>query len=88
MLAVLNNAKRYPRDAHFARLQGVPYIRFTIDRSGKVLSVSLEHSSRVQSLDEEALRLPKRASPLPEPPEDMTGEFIELVVPIEFFIRR
>ena len=78
--------KRYPRDAHFAGQQGVPYMRFIMDRQGKVLSVRLERSSGFRSLDKEALALPKRAQPLPKPPEDVKGEAIELVVPVEFFI--
>ena len=87
VLAALDKVKRYPRDAHFARQQGVPYIRFTMDRRGKVLSVTLERSSGFRSLDQEALSLPKRAQPLPAPPDDVTGEAIELVVPVEFFMR-
>lgn len=87
VLAALDKVKRYPRDAHFARQQGVPYVRFTMDRQGKVLSVALERSSGFRSLDQEALSLPKRAQPLPRPPEDVKGEAIELVVPIEFFMR-
>jgi protein TonB len=87
VLAALDKVKRYPRDAHFARQQGVPYIRFTMDRQGKVLSASLERSSGFRSLDQEALSLPKRAQPLPKPPEDVKGDAIELVVPVEFFLR-
>lgn len=87
VLAALDRVKRYPRDAHFARKQGVPYIRFSMDRQGKVLTVTLERSSGVRSLDNEALALPRRAQPLPRPPEDMKGEAIELVVPVEFFMR-
>ncbi|WP_279606813.1 hypothetical protein [Sphingobium yanoikuyae] len=30
--------------------------------------------------------MPKRASPLPRPPEEVKGDSIELVVPVEFFI--
>ncbi|MFT4052899.1 MAG: TonB family protein [Novosphingobium sp.] len=86
VLGALDKVKRYPRDARFARQQGVPYIRFVMDRQGKVLSVRLEHSAGVRSLDSEALSLPKRAQPLPKPPEEVTGETIELVVPIEFFM--
>lgn len=67
--------------------QGVPWIRFVIDRQGRVLSASLERSSGVPDLDREALALPKRAQPLPKPPEDRPGETLELVVPVEFFIR-
>lgn len=86
VLAALDKVKRYPREAQFRRQQGVPYIRFVIDRSGKVLSSSLEKTSGVRSLDDEAVALPKRAQPLPKPPEDRKGETIELVVPVEFFV--
>jgi protein TonB len=87
VLGALNKVKHYPRDAHFARQQGVPYIRFVMDRDGKLLSARIERSSGVRSLDQEALALPRRAQPLPKPPEDVKGDSIELVVPVEFFLR-
>jgi len=87
VLGALNKAKRYPREASFRRQQGVPYIRFVMDRRGKVLSSRLERSSGFRALDDEAVALPKRAAPLPEPPEDVPGDRIELVVPVEFFMR-
>jgi periplasmic protein TonB len=87
VLAALNKVKRYPREASFRRQQGVPYIRFVMNRAGVVLSVQLERSSGFRPLDNEALALPKRASPLPKPPEDVRGDSIELVVPVEFFMR-
>ncbi|MPT48805.1 MAG: energy transducer TonB [Sphingobium sp.] len=87
VLGALNKVKRYPREASFRRQQGVPYIRFVMDRGGKVLSVRLERSSGFRSLDDEAVALPKRASPLPKPPEDVKGDTIELVVPVEFFMK-
>lgn len=86
VLAALNQKKRYPRDAQFRRQQGVPWIRFTMNREGKVLSANLERSSGFPSLDREAVALPKRAQPLPKPPDDVTGDTIELVVPVEFFM--
>ena len=86
VLAALNEKKRYPRDAQFNRQQGVPYIRFVINREGHVLSSTLERSSGVRSLDEEAVALPKRAQPLPKPPDEVTGDPIELVVPVEYFL--
>jgi TonB family protein len=70
------------------RQQGVPYIRFVIDWEGNVLSVRLERSSGVAVLDREAVALPKRAQPLPKPPEDRPGDTIELVAPVEFLLRR
>jgi periplasmic protein TonB len=87
VLGALNKVKRYPREAGFRRQQGVPYIRFVMNREGKVLSVRLERSSGFRQLDEEALALPKRAAPLPKPSDDKPGETLELVVPVEFFLR-
>lgn len=87
VLAALNQAKRYPRSAQRRRQQGVPWIRFVMNREGKVISATLERSSGVAALDKEALKLPKRAQPLPKPPAEVPGEAIELVVPVEFFMR-
>ncbi|WP_068079993.1 energy transducer TonB family protein [Novosphingobium rosa] len=87
VLMQLSKKRHYPMGAMARHQQGVPYIRFVMDRQGKVLSVSLERSSGVPDLDREALSLPKRAQPLPRPPEDRPGETIELVVPVEFYIR-
>lgn len=87
VLGHLDRNKRYPRDAQFARQQGVPYIRFTMNRDGRVLSSSLDRSSGFRSLDIEAVALPRRAQPLPKPPDDVPGQTIELVVPVQFFIK-
>lgn len=86
VLAQLNKHRRYPRLAMARREQGVPYIRFVMDREGRVLSSRLERSSGFSDLDREAVALPKRAAPLPKPPADKPGDTIELVVPVEFFL--
>lgn len=87
LLAALNAQRRYPGPAAARRQQGVPYVRFVIDRAGKVLSSRLERSSGFPLLDREAVALPKRAQPLPRPPQDRPGGTLELVVPVEFFLR-
>ena len=69
------------------RKQGVPWIRFIMGRDGKVLSVRLERSSGSSDLDREALLLPKRAAPLPKPLAEKPGDTLELVVPVEFFLK-
>jgi periplasmic protein TonB len=86
VLLQLSKVRHYPGFAMARGEQGVPYIRFTMDRKGKVLSVTLDRSSGFGDLDREALALPKRAQPLPKPPEDRPGDTFELVVPVEFFI--
>lgn len=88
VLAALNRVKRYPLSAEARRQQGAPWIRFVMDRGGRVLSVRLERSSGVAALDREAAALPRRAAPLPAPPDDVPGDTVELVVPVEFFLRR
>jgi protein TonB len=86
VLAALHKQRRYPRNAMMRRQQGVPYIRFTMDREGKVLSVRLERSCGFPELDREAVALARRASPLPKPPDDKPGDTLELVVPVEYFL--
>jgi len=87
VLGQLNKSKRYPPLAQSRRQQGAPWIRFVIDREGRVLSSRLERTSGIASLDQEAVSLPRRAQPLPKPPAEVPGQTIELVVPVEFFIR-
>ncbi|WP_255265450.1 energy transducer TonB family protein [Sphingobium chlorophenolicum] len=87
VLGALNKVKRYPFAAQSRRQQGVPYIRFVMDRNGRVVSSRLERSSGFAMLDNEAVNLPRRAQPLPKPPADVTGDTIELVVPVEFYLR-
>lgn len=84
VLAKLIAHRRYPRAALLRRFQGTPIIRLVIDRDGVVRSVRLEKSSRIPDLDREALALPRRAQPLPKPPESKEGTSFEFVVPIEF----
>lgn len=87
LLAALNRAKRYPRDASRKGQEGTARIRFLVDRRGRVHAVRLVHSSDSAALDAEALSLPARAQPLPRPPAELRGNRIELTVPIEFFLR-
>ena len=87
VLAALNKVKRYPRAAMSRRQQGIGYIRFVLDRDGRVISARLERSSGFAALDDEAASLPKRAQPLPKPPDHVRGDRIEMIVPVEFFMR-
>jgi periplasmic protein TonB len=87
VLSHLERYKRYPRAAQARRQEGVAQVRFIIDREGRVLSVKLDRSAGHEVLDEETLEMVRRASPLPPPPDEMTQERIELVVPVQFFLK-
>ncbi|HEX6957280.1 MAG TPA: energy transducer TonB [Ferrovibrio sp.] len=88
LLGHLERHKRYPREAQRRRQQGTAYVRFTIDRRGHVLHARLERSSGHAALDEETLALIRRAEPLPPPPPEIPGETLDLVVPVQFYLRR
>ncbi|AZZ97077.1 TonB family protein [Pseudoalteromonas sp. R3] len=86
--AHLERKKRYPRSAKIRAQQGAPWVKFSIDRQGNVLSVSLYRASGIAALDDEAVALVNRAAPLPVPPGSVEGNPITMAVPIAFFIKR
>jgi periplasmic protein TonB len=88
LVAWLERYKRYPRVAQEQRQQGVVYLRFAIDRQGRVLSSQISKSSGFVLLDEEVLALIQRAQPVPSPPPEIGGNRIELQIPVAFSLRR
>ncbi|MFG1294696.1 energy transducer TonB [Xanthobacter variabilis] len=77
--AHLNRFKRYPRGAE--GVTGRPSVRFSLDGSGRVTSVSLVRSSGSSVLDDEAVATVRRASPFPAPPDGRGASFS---VPVNF----
>jgi periplasmic protein TonB len=84
----LNKHKKYPHEARKAGEEGTTDVSFTIDRSGKVISTHLDHSSGSELLDKEAIEVLNRASPFPTPPSDVPNLTITLSLPIQFRIKR
>lgn len=84
LMAHLERRKRYPSDARSRKEQGTAFVRFQIDESGNVLSVSLSRSSGFAALDEEVVAMVRRASPVPAPPP---GASKTVVAPVQFTIR-
>ncbi len=83
----LSKHKRYPGEARSRRVQGVVTVAFTLDSTGKVTNVRILKGSGSSLLDEEALAMLTRASPLPAPPEDMAPSALNLSLPIQFNIK-
>jgi periplasmic protein TonB len=81
VLAQLARHKRMPAEAQRNHSQGMATINFMIDGSGRVGAVRLVRSSGVAILDQEALGLPRRASPFPPPPG---GRAQPITVPVNF----
>ncbi|EFO6221474.1 energy transducer TonB [Campylobacter jejuni] len=89
LMAHLTKFKKYPQEAIMQKQEGVVRIRVSIDESGNVLSKELKKSCPYAALNDEALSLFKRASPLPKPPKEMlkNGDKISFVVPIDYNIK-
>jgi protein TonB len=83
----LSKHKRYPSEARSRRIQGVVTVSFSIDRSGTVLARRIVKGSGSPLLDEEALEMLERASPLPVPPGDPQSGPVNLSLPVQFNIR-
>ncbi|EJW5144854.1 energy transducer TonB [Campylobacter jejuni] len=89
LMAHLTKFKKYPQEAIIQKQEGVVRIRVSIDESGNVLSKELKKSYPYAALNDEALSLFKRASPLPKPPKEMlkNGDKISFVMPIDYNIK-
>lgn len=87
LAAWLERHKRYPQRARQMRQEGVVRIRFAINRTGKVISHSVEKSSGHRALDEAASELLRRASPMPAIPPALGQSRLEIVVPIAYRLR-
>lgn len=83
----LERNKVYPRNAQQRRQQGSAMLRIAIDRGGQVLSFKIEQSSGYELLDREVVAMVQRASPLPPIPAGLNIDRLEVVVPVEFFLR-
>lgn len=81
LIAHLNRFKRFPSGA----APGTVQVAFSIDRAGRVTSARLVRGSGDAALDEEAVAMIRRASPVPAPPEGLGGGgAVSLAVPIRF----
>lgn len=89
LMAHLTKFKKYPQEAIMQKQEGVVRIRVSIDESGNVLSKELKKSCPYAALNDEALSLFKRASPLPKPPKEMlkNGDKISFVMPIDTILK-
>jgi protein TonB len=85
--AHLNAYKNYPYEARIHREEGIVQLRFSLDRSGHVLSYDVVRSSGFASLDAEARQMIRRADPFPPMPVDYRGETLDLTVPVNFSVR-
>jgi protein TonB len=74
----------YPERAQRNRWQGTTVVRVALDAEGRVESISILESSGREILDDAALNMVRKASPLPRAPEGLRGRARNVRVPIAF----
>ena len=84
LMAWLNRHKTYPKQAKKNKKQGVVTVRFTVARNGQLLTKKLEKSSGIEELDQAALAMLDKASPVPKIPKKFNKETLTVVIPIEY----
>lgn len=80
---VVAHIRRYMRTIPNVRRSGVAYVSFTVNSSGAVVSASLARASGEKVIDDAALSLVRRASPVPAPPDSVPASGRSLLIPIE-----
>ncbi|WP_072396312.1 energy transducer TonB [Hyphomicrobium sp. CS1GBMeth3] len=83
----LSKHKRYPGEARSRRIQGVVMVSFSVDGKGRVKNARMVNGSGSPLLDDEALEMLSRASPIPAPPNMTAADVREFTMPIQFNIR-
>jgi protein TonB len=87
LAAALRNRLRYPEAARAQGLEGVATVRFTMQRSGRIVSASLVRSTGNPALDQAALAAASPGSSLPAAPEAMPQQQLTVSVPLRFNLR-
>jgi len=78
--------KHYPEDALKRKEEGKVMVEFVLARDGRVLSAEVERSSGYPQIDQAALDMLRRASPVPPLPDRYAGERIKIAIPVDFSI--
>jgi protein TonB len=87
VLAWINRHKRYPRGAKSRKEEGLVQVSFVINASGSVVSARIASSSGNAELDQAALEMVNRASPVPAPPPEIASSHMKLSLPVQFNLR-
>lgn len=84
LMRQLNRHKTYPPALKKAKTEGRVVLRFTLDKSGRLMASAVQQSSGHAELDRAAMEMLARASPLPAIPDFMARDELALAIPVEY----
>lgn len=87
LAAALRSRLRYPEAARSQSISGVAAVRFTMQRSGRIVTASLVRSTGHAILDRAALATAAPGSSLPAAPDAVPQQQLTFVVPLRFNLR-
>jgi protein TonB len=87
LAAALRNRLRYPDVARSQGVGGVATLRFTMDRSGRIVSSTLVQSAGHPALDQAARAAASPGSSLPPAPAALPQQQFTISVPLRFNLR-
>jgi protein TonB len=76
--------KKYPKIAQMRQWQGEVLLNIEIDPQANLVKADILEESRYKILNNEAIDMVKRASPFPQPPEELRLKNFTVLVPISF----
>jgi len=82
LIAHIDRHKRYPADRGQSNANIL--IVMVLDRTGKVVSAKISHSSGDRVFDEAAMAMVRRADPVPAPPPLVANEGLTFTLPVNF----
>jgi len=82
--ARIKHFEEYPAIAKRRRWEGTTVLQLRLGPDGKVTDISVVETSGREILDEAAVKMVRKASPLPAPPEGLRGRDQTVLVPIKF----
>jgi TonB family protein len=82
--AKIKQYEEYPPVAKRRHWEGTTVVQLRLTPEGKVTDISVVEKSGYEILDEAAVKMVRKASPLPLPPERLRGRDQTVLVPIKF----
>ncbi len=86
--ALFARQQNYPRLAAMRGWEGEVQLRITVARKGNIVATQVVRSSGFEVLDQNAIQLVSAAGPLPQPPESLHKQEIQIIVPVRYKLEK